>query len=728
MSNAPIERETTSQVRLKLLDPLGRQIVGLKYQILKGAKIVAQGITDAEGRIQQFESSVGEPLSVQVERFIDGRMKEIRQVTPWTERFSVKLVSGKVKETSVTSPDAGAAGQYKRKTYVVRMGDSLSKIAQVNGTTAKEIARLNYIGLNSLLQIGQTLKLPAVASTPAPAAPAPAAPPPAAPQATPAPRPSEPSAVNGPAPAPVTTEPPAPVPVNAGPVPNTTAEDDRGENGTPKTTVFLTCQSACLKLGDRGALVEELNIRLTGFGGTVKAPTPLNEFTSKTESAVRQFQRDYMEVPETGKVCGPFLKALDDFRARFPIDLTKMRCPCGHCHGFGNGYTDSRAVGMFSDTAHTHPYPGTEYPGMHRAVLWGLRAALFYTAVKDHDLTYTFLRVSSGYRCWHNNRAHDRRSTNHMGNALDLQFKKGTATTRCQGADVDKLRNKIFVKRLGAQLSWPEDNMLSLETAAQGATSWVHVDVREYDTQYKDSRFYAVTQAVADGDPMLDIATREGRLPLLACGGLQVQAAPPAGPPPVAAGNAPSPTATPTPSEGGAPSAGPLTTQATEERTAINALSVSENGIRFIQGWEKCDLQPYDDSEGFCTIGWGHLIKKAKCANIQNDASFQTFKNGVSQATADSMLKEDVKTAEDIIHDVVQVPMYQHEYDALVSLIFNLGGFKKCPKLLSKLNTKDYNGCCDEFADITNHGQSGLVKRRNAEMNIFRNKVYNSAH
>ena len=749
MSNARIEREITSQVRLKLLDPLGRQIVGLKYQILKGAKIVAQGITDAEGRIQQFESSVGDTLSVQVERFIDGRMKEIRQVTPWTERFSVKLVSGKVKEASTTSPNAGAPGQYKRKTYVVRERDSLSKIAQVNGTTAKEIAHLNRIGLNSVLQIGQTLKLPPVASTPAPTAPAPAAPPLAAPRANPAPRPSAPSAVNGPAPAPVTTVAPAYVPVNAGPTPKTTVDNDRGENGTPKTTVSLTCQNACLKLGDRGALVEELNIRLTGFGGTVQAPKPLNEFTSKTEAAVRQFQRDYMDVPETGRVCGRFLKALDDFRTRFPIDLTKMRCPCGHCHGFGNGYTDSRAVGMFSDTAHTHPYPGTEYPGMHRAVLWGLRAALFYTAVKDHDLTYTFLRVSSGYRCWHDNRAHDRRSTNHMGNALDLQFKKGTATTRCEGADVDKLRNKVFVKRLGAQLSWSEDNMVSLETAAQGATSWVHMDVREYDTQYKDSRFYAVAQAVADGDPMLDMATREGRLPLLACGGLQAQAAPPAGPTPVTAGSAPSPTApttaspiaapsassstpvsniAPAPPTGRALSGGPLTTLATEERTAINALSVSDNGLRFIQGWEKCDLHPYDDSEGFCTIGWGHLIKKAKCAAIQNDASLQAFKNGVSQATADNLLKEDVKTAEDIIHDVVQVPMYQHEYDALVSLIFNLGGFKKCPKLLSKLNTKDYNGCCDEFADITNHGQPGLAKRRKAEMNMFRNKVYNSAH
>lgn len=734
MSNAPIERETTSQVRLKLLDPLGRAIAGLKYQIRIGSKIIAQGLTDADGRIQQFQSDIGEPLSVQVERFIDGGMKEIRQITPWTERFSVKLVSGKVKEKSSTAPDAGSPGDYQRKTYVVRKGDSLSKIATTNGTTAEEIARLNQIGLNSLLQIGQILKITSAPRIPPPpASPAPSASPAAAPQAAPASRPEEPSAVNGPAPAPVTTTVPPSAPVSTGPVPSTPAKDDRGENGTPKTTISLSCQGACLKLGDRGALVEELNIRLTGFGGTVSAPKPLNEFTTKTESAVKQFQRDYMGVAETGKVCGPFLKALDDFLTRYPINLAKMRCTCGHCNGFGNGYTDSREVKIFSDSQKTKPYKGTEYPGMHRAILWGLRAALFYTAVKDKDLAYSFLKVSSGYRCWHDNKAHNRRSTNHMGNALDLQFRKGEATTRCEGSDVDKLRSKIFVKRLGAQLSWPEDNKLSLETAAQGATSWVHVDVREYDTQYKDSRFYAVTQAVADGDPMLDIATREGRLPLTACGGLQVPAGPPAGLSPAAALVAPSLATPPVPplpasTQPTAPSAGPLTSAATEQRTAVSSLSISDNGILFIQGWEKCGLQPYDDSEGYCTIGWGHLINKNKCANIQNDASFKPFKNGVSQSTADNMLKEDIKVAEDLIHDVVQVPMFQHEYDALVSLIFNLGGFKKCPKLLSKLNTKDYSGCCDEFADITNHGTEGLVKRRKAEMNIFRNKVYNSAH
>ena len=72
--------------------------------------------------------------------------------------------------------------------------------------------------------------------------------------------------------------------------------------------------------------------------------------------------------------------------------------------------------------------------------------------------------------------------------------------------------------------------------------------------------------------------------------------------------------------------------------------------------------------------------------------------------------------------------MYQHEYDALASLIFNTGSFSTCPKLLAKLNTKDYSGCCDEFADITNGGDKGLVKRRKAEMKMFRNNVYDSSH
>jgi GH24 family phage-related lysozyme (muramidase)/LysM repeat protein len=649
-------------VRLQLLDPLGQAISGLAFQIKEGTKVIASGVTDAEGRIQQFNSQIGKTLSIEVERFVGRGMKQIREITPWTEKFSVKLASNKVKQTAAITEDKGAAGTYQRKTYIVKSNDTLDKIGKQHGTSAVAIAMLNGITLSTTIHPGQGLKIP-----------------------------TQVAAKNGVAPS------SAPVSVKT--------KDERGENGTPKTTASIACQGGCIKLGDKGPLIEELNIRLTGFGGTISAPSKLDEFTDRTEQAIKQFQSDYMGIPATGKACGSLLLALDEFRSKYPINISAMKCPCGKCEGFGNGFTDSEAAGIFLDAKHTKPRKGTEYPGMHRALLWSLRSAIFYTRVKDKDLTYSFLHLSSGYRCWYNNAGYrnghltstKRNTTNHMGNALDVQFRKGSQSTRCAGSDVDAIREKIFVKRLGAQLGWTERNTLSLETAAEGAATWVHVDVREYEAQYKTPRYYAVTQAVADGDSMVEIAKREGRLALVACGGIP-------------------------------PTTQPAPTPSADERKPISSLSISTKGLTFIKGYEKCNLQPYDDSEDFCTIGWGHLIARKNCSSIKNENFFKEFKEGITQSEADTLLLNDIKATEQVVKDRVQVPMFQHEYDALVSLIFNLGSFKKCPKLLSRLNTKDYSGCCDEFADITNGSTPGLVSRRSAEMKIFRNKVYDSSH
>jgi hypothetical protein len=64
----------------------------------------------------------------------------------------------------------------------------------------------------------------------------------------------------------------------------------------------------CITNG-KSELIREINIRLAGFGGNV----PTDEFTTHTEKMIKQFQRDYMKVPETGKICGNVLKAIDDF-------------------------------------------------------------------------------------------------------------------------------------------------------------------------------------------------------------------------------------------------------------------------------------------------------------------------------------------------------------------------------------------------------------------------------
>jgi len=676
--------QLVSTVKLKLLDPFGNAIDGLKYQINRGGKIVAQGVTDGQGRIQQFATQLGKEISVQVDHFTTGTMTQIHQLTPWNEKMSLQLVSGKVKFETQLAPDKGSPGEYRRKTHLVVSGDTLSAIAAKNGTTAQAIAALNGIAVESMLRIGLVLKVPSGKSSAAPVAAGTASPP--------------------------TTNTPAPgaVPANVPPV--TQVSEDRGENGTPKATVALQCnQQACIKLGDKGPLIEELNIRLMGFGNTISAPTAWNEFTAKTQGAVKQFQRDYMGVAETGKVCGAFLVALDDFRMKYPVHLAQMKCQCGKCDGFGNNQLDSALAGVFTDAQHTKPRPGVEYPGMHRALLWSFRAALFYVHAKDKALNYRFLRISSGYRCWYDNTGYlnglankktKRNSTNHMGNALDLQWTKGESTTRCEGAAVDTLRSEIFVKRLGAQLKWVEENKLSLETAADGATSWIHMDVRNLVAQYRDTRYYAVTHTGVDGDGMVEFARREGRLGLIACGGIL---------PAVVSKEASKPAAS-------------------TQRLPIDSLSLSGKGVDFVKGWEKLALNPYDDSEGYCTVGWGRLISKKHCADLANEPGFKPFKEGITNAKANGMLKEDIEDVEIKIKRRVQVPMFQQEYDALVSLIFNLGEFNKCPKLLSKLNTGDYSGCCDEFADITNGGASGLVKRRKAEMNIFRNAVYDSTH
>lgn len=71
--------------------------------------------------------------------------------------------------------------------------------------------------------------------------------------------------------------------------------------------------------------------------------------------------------------------------------------------------------------------------------------------------------------------------------------------------------------------------------------------------------------------------------------------------------------------------------------------------------------------------------------------------------------------------------LYQHEFDALVSLFFNVGNMGKLPKLKSKLNQDYYKGAADEFLDLTNGGSPGLIGRRKKEWDLFLSNIYDSS-
>jgi len=107
-------------------------------------------------------------------------------------------------------------------------------------------------------------------------------------------------------------------------------------------------------------------------------------------------------------------------------------------------------------------------------------------------------------------------------------------------------------------------------------------------------------------------------------------------------------------------------------------MKISVNGINMLKKLEGCVIQNdkhviYDDQTGSpvntnaplprgATIGYGHLIKPG-----------EKFRNGISEAKATELLRADIATAERTVQNNITVPLSQNQFDALVSLAYNIG-------------------------------------------------------
>lgn len=132
--------------------------------------------------------------------------------------------------------------------------------------------------------------------------------------------------------------------------------------------------------------------------------------------------------------------------------------------------------------------------------------------------------------------------------------------------------------------------------------------------------------------------------------------------------------------------------------------------LDIIKDFEGLRLESYKCSAGVWTIGYGHT---------EGVGSSQTC----SEEEAIGWLKEDVGWAEDAVQELVEVFLEQHEHDALVSLVFNIGrGNFSSSTLLRKLNAGDKEGAADEFLKWRKAGGKvlkGLERRRAAERELF---------
>lgn len=83
---------------------------------------------------------------------------------------------------------------------------------------------------------------------------------------------------------------------------------------------------------------------------------------------------------------------------------------------------------------------------------------------------------------------------------------------------------------------------------------------------------------------------------------------------------------------------------------------------------------------------------------------------------------QDVQAFEGALKRCVRVPLHQHEYDAYISLAYNIGPTAFCGStLVRKLNAQDYAGACKEILRwnrFKGEPLRGLIIRRQKEYQL----------
>ena len=147
--------------------------------------------------------------------------------------------------------------------------------------------------------------------------------------------------------------------------------------------------------------------------------------------------------------------------------------------------------------------------------------------------------------------------------------------------------------------------------------------------------------------------------------------------------------------------------------TTQKATNISQNGVDFIKKYEKFIPTKYN-KDGHDTIGYGTRI----------DYHPELINKRLSEIQASKILDKDLADkVTPYINRYVKIPLTQNQFDALSSLIYNVGVSKFLESnLLKMLNSKNVYGIKKDWAEFRlSDGKvlAGLVNRRNEELKTF---------
>ena len=144
-------------------------------------------------------------------------------------------------------------------------------------------------------------------------------------------------------------------------------------------------------------------------------------------------------------------------------------------------------------------------------------------------------------------------------------------------------------------------------------------------------------------------------------------------------------------------------------------MKLSDAGLYALALHEGIVPGPYRDSVGIWTYGIGHT---AAAGNPDPATMKRGMPANLDAAIEDviDLFRQDVAKYETAVARAVNVPLKQHQFDALVSFHYNTGAIAKA-SLVKKLNAGDYAGAGAGFMAWNKPPE--ITDRRKAERDLF---------
>ena len=151
----------------------------------------------------------------------------------------------------------------------------------------------------------------------------------------------------------------------------------------------------------------------------------------------------------------------------------------------------------------------------------------------------------------------------------------------------------------------------------------------------------------------------------------------------------------------------------------LHGRRISEKGLLLTKASEGFVPQLYEDAASYCTIAYGHLIRRAPCAS----ADRRKYGRRITEPAGGTLLAADMARAERAVAKLVKVPLTEGQHAALCDFTYNVGsGNLQRSTLLKVVNSREHARVPTQLRRWSHAGgveYRGLKTRREREIVLF---------